>query len=173
MHLDKTSLHGGIGYFMTGDFVQMVQRIRRVGLRSVALPIIGAVSVLLVACGATDEDVVVPTTAVIEPDTPVAVAPEPTEEPPSTPAPVAADPDLKPATAGGNLVTAQPTATLQAPILIEDDAERSRAVRLRTLWGWNTDLNERIGNRSSQGPNYADRSAELRSRIRSPRLHER
>jgi len=79
MHLDKTSLHGGIGYFMTGDFVQMVQRIRRVGLRSVALPIIGAVSVLLVACGATDEDVVVPTTAVIEPDTPVAVAPEPTE----------------------------------------------------------------------------------------------
>ncbi len=129
---------------MTGDFVQMVQRIRRVGLRSVALPIIGAVSVLLVACGATDEDVVVPTTAVIEPDTPVAVAPEPTEEPPSIPAPVAADPDLEPATAGGNLVKAQPTATLQAPILIEDDAERSRAVRLRTLWGWNTDLNERI-----------------------------
>ncbi|HIF72670.1 MAG TPA: DUF3179 domain-containing protein [Dehalococcoidia bacterium] len=42
------------------------------------------------------------------------------------------------------MVKAQPTATLQAPILIEDDAERSRAVRLRTLWGWNTDLNERI-----------------------------
>jgi hypothetical protein len=125
-----------------GDFVQLIQRARRVGLRSVGLAIIGTASMVIVACGGSDEEVV-PATSELDPPTSVASAPEPSEAPASTPEPIAIDPGLEPATAGGNQVTAKPTATLQPPLHIEDEVERSRAERLRTLWGWNTDLNER------------------------------
>jgi hypothetical protein len=118
-----------------------MQRLFWFGQRAnfMALAVIVGAATLIVACGGTNEDSA-PTAVVDQPaDTVVAVQPDPTAtataaiEPSSTPESPTADPTPVP----------EPTAIVVPQIIIEDDAERSRAERLRTTWGWATNLDER------------------------------
>jgi hypothetical protein len=122
----------------------------RFGRRISALAIAG-VAALIVACGSggAGSGGDNPPASVAQPATvaPVAGAPDPT----STIAPTSApedEPTESPITSVPPITDTatsapEPTPTTLPEFLIEDEAERSRAERLRMIWGWNTNFNER------------------------------
>ncbi len=102
---------------------------------------IGGVAAFVVACGgAADDGSASPAT--VDPsgaDSTVVTAPEPTPTETSIATPTN-EPD---ATSPSDDAATEPTSTPRPELLFDDDVERSRAERLRSIWGWKTDLNER------------------------------
>ncbi len=105
--------------------------------RRIGIFVIGGAATLIVACGGSDSDPA-PTNVVDQPrdNTPVAAAPDPTVTP--TPERVQ---DIETPSPKPTIAPADPGAVTD--IDIDDDVERARAVRLRDIWGWDTNLNER------------------------------
>ena len=113
-------------YYMD-QFVQIGRRTRFIG--------IGVLTVLIIACGGTTDEVV-----------PAAST--------STPEPTVTQTQFMPptSTALATVVAAEePTATSQPAsearevivLPFEDEAERAVALELKERWGWDTNLNER------------------------------
>lgn len=102
---------------------------------------IGSVAAVAVACGSGSSDDISSSPDLEQSAdlAPVAAAPNPTVTP------TAPDPTEAPATDVESTLepTLEPTAEPTVSDLFNDDAEKSRAARLRTIWGWETNLNER------------------------------
>lgn len=95
------------------------------------------ITLIVVACGGSGNDVVL-SVATEQPDSDPVVAAETTPVPTNTSAPEptpnpTADPTASP----------EPTSESEFSELLSDDAEKSRAQRLKTIWGWETNLAER------------------------------
>ena len=100
--------------------------------------VFGGVVALVVACGGAAEDIL-PTVdiesvaSVSEPTATAAISPEvPTVAPAAT-----VTPDI------GDTSDVEPKSETDFDSIFDDDAEKSRAGRLRTIWGWETNLDEK------------------------------
>ncbi len=105
---------------------------------------LGALAALVIACGGTDHD---SSTAVQnEVSSPVVVAADSTVTPSTaTPVPATSTPDLQPTVTpiSGTDSTPESSSGSEFDSILDGDAERSRAERLRTIWGWETNLEEK------------------------------
>jgi hypothetical protein len=115
-------------------------RIERVG-RRLGFIAIGGVVALVIACGGSGDDAAADQPADTLP-TP-AVAPSPTATPDPVPTVTPEESTVEPSATDATSSEVEPTSTARPELQIEDDAERSRAEWLRSIWGWGTDFNKR------------------------------
>lgn len=106
--------------------------------RTISLLAVAGAAILIIACGNGDGSQSSTATAVTNTSPTATTQPPPTSTPvPQPSSPAVPDPTDVP-------TEPEPTPTTETSAAIfEDDAEKSRAERLTTIWGWNTDFAHR------------------------------